>query len=410
MSTTKKNYGWVLVWFFFFAIVINYLDRNNLSYAATTIQKEFNLTPVQLGSVLAAFLLPYGLSSLVAGYLVDRIGPKVVFVWSIILWSLSTIAAGMSHSFETLYISRVFLGITEAPCYLVALVVCKKWLEEKELAIGTSIFNLGPPVAGILAPPVLTTLIMVFDWRIMFYTLGMLGLLAVIPWFFLYREPREGDPSFGLVAKSEHKVTLAEYRTLFMQKTTLVLMLAYFGVLWVQFVFLTWLPSYLQMSRGISLFKTGIFSLIPFFCGLLGTLAGGYASSYLIKRGMNAVTARKTVIVSALILSGLFIIPVNYIQSFNTSITFMSIAYFFLNLIFPNTWALAGDIAPDRLTGTLGAIQNFGGFMGGFIGPIVVGYIVETTKSFDLVFVVAGIMLLFSSCIYGFFLKNKIEM
>lgn len=410
MSTTKKNYGWVLVWFFFFAIVINYLDRNNLSYAATTIQKEFNLTPVQLGSVLAAFLLPYGLSSLVAGYLVDRIGPKIVFTWSIILWSLSTIAAGMSHSFETLYISRVCLGITEAPCYLVALVVCKKWLSEKELAIGTSIFNAGPPVAGILAPPVLTTLIMVFDWRIMFYTLGVLGLLAVIPWFFLYREPREGDPSFGLVAKSEHKVTLAEYRTLFVQKTTLVLMAAYFGVLWVQFTFLTWLPSYLQMSRGISLFKTGIFSLIPFFCGLLGTFAGGYASSYLIKRGMKAVTARKIVIVSSLILSGAFIIPVNYIQSFNTSLIFMSIAYFFLNLIFPNTWALAGDVAPDRLTGTLAAIQNFGGFMGGFIGPIVVGYIVQTTKSFDLVFVVAGIMLLFSSCIYGFLLKNKIEM
>jgi MFS family permease len=448
---------WVFVTFLVIGGVVNYLDRTNLSIANTTIADEFDLTATQMGLLLAAFSWPYALANLPAGYLVDRFGPKRMYAWAAGLWSAVSMLSATASTFGLLYAARVALGITESPFFTASLKVNERWFAKEERALPVSVVNTGSQIANAIAPPLLTFLLIALGWRGMFLVVGALGLVIVVVWLKLYRDPTvseqrliKGDEAEPRVVASteperaagvwtdEHGDSCARneprdlraqegrrrvqarerraerghvtvrWHTLFRQRNTWFMMLGAFGIFYTVWVYLTWLPSYLQTARGFSLAKSGWLASLPFLCGIVGVLFGGWLSGRLIRRGVRTVTARKIPIVGGATLAAAAVLPVAYVHSTPLAITLLSVGYFASQVPIGCLWTLASDIADSSQVASLGAIQNFGGFIGAAVAPVLTGVILDRTGgNYTLVFLVGGVLLLVGAVSYLFFVKDR---
>ena len=188
MLNKLKEYRWQLVTIMLLGAIINYVDRVNISFATTHLTSEFGLTPSQMGFLLAAWMWPYAAASIPSGWLIDKFGVSKIFVWSVILWSIATILSGVMHDYSSLYISRVFLGIAEAPFFVIAGKIIQLYFKDSERGLAASTINLGPKIANGFTPPLIAFLIILAGWRGMFLVLGVLGFAIVLLWFKIYKK------------------------------------------------------------------------------------------------------------------------------------------------------------------------------------------------------------------------------
>jgi MFS family permease len=195
---------------------------------------------------------------------------------------------------------------------------------------------------------------------------------------------------------------------MFREKNTWFMVLGAFGIFYTVWVYLTWLPSYLQTSRGFSLADTGWLSSLPYLCGIAGVLAGGWLSNRLVRKGRSAVTARKVPIVGGAALAALAVLPVAYVHSTGLAMVLLCVGYFAAQAPMGCLWTLAGDIAERHQVASLGAIQNFGGFLGAAAAPVVSGAILDATgNNYNLVFLVGGALLIVGGLSYLLFVKDR---
>jgi MFS family permease len=403
---------WFLIALLVIGGIINYLDRNNLSIANTTIAKEFGLNALQMGLLLSAFSWPYAIANLPAGYLVDKFGPKRMFAWAAGLWSIVSMLSSLANSFGFLYAARVALGIAESPFFTSGLKVADRWFNKAERALPVSIVNTGSQIANAIAPPLLTFLMLTMSWRGMFVVIGGLGIVIALVWLRIYRDPTMKEQFIIKGAEFEEQSKPAEkpagWGELLKQKNTWFMVLGAFGIFYTVWVYLTWLPSYLQTARGFSLSQIGWLAGLPFLCGIIGVLAGGIISGKLIKRGVRTVTARKIPIVGGALLAAAAVLPVAYVENTALAIVLLSVGYFAAQVPIGVLWTLASDIAEPNQVASLGAIQNFGGFLGAALAPIVTGYILtETGGNYTLVFLIGGALLIVGALSYGIFVKDR---
>lgn len=403
---------WYLIALLVIGGIINYLDRNNLSIANTTIAKEFGLNTLQMGLLLSAFSWPYAIANLPAGYLVDRFGPKKMFAWAAGLWSIVSMLSSLANSFGFLYAARVALGISESPFFTSGLKVADKWFNKTERALPVSIVNTGSQIANAIAPPLLTFLMLTMSWRGMFLVIGALGIVIALVWLRIYRDPTMKEQFIIKGAEFEEqqkpKEEQAGWGELLKQKNTWFMVLGAFGIFYTVWVYLTWLPSYLQTARGFSLSQIGWLAGLPFLCGVIGVLSGGILSGKLIKRGIGTVTARKIPIVGGALLAAAAVLPVAYVENTALAIVLLSVGYFAAQVPIGVLWTLASDIAESNQVASLGAIQNFGGFLGAAVAPIVTGFILnETGGNYTLVFLIGGVLLIVGALSYGVFVKDR---
>jgi sugar phosphate permease len=401
-------------WFFVILIlvgaVINYLDRSNLSVANTTIAKEFGLSPLEMGVLLSAFLWPYALANLPAGWLVDKFGPKKMFAWASGLWSAVTIATAFTNTYSLFYTMRVLLGVSESPFFPSAVKAVNNWFSKKDRGTPLAIVNTGSQIANGIAPPLLTALMLAFSWKIMFIIVGVAGIVVMVVWLMTYRDPKQNEIMVEVQKLSESKETEPQvrWRDLFKFKSTWYMIIGNFGLVYTMWTFLTWLPGYLETDRGLSLMKTGWVASIPFLVGIIGVPLGGIISDYFIRKGFQPIKARKIPLVCGAIIAAIAVIPIPYVKDINTCVALLSLAYFASSVPTGVIWTLATDVAPKNMVASLGSIQNFGGFIGAALAPIVTGAVVQSTGSFEYVFLIGAVLLIVSAISYGFFLKKPI--
>ncbi|MCC3702752.1 MFS transporter [Rouxiella badensis] len=408
---------WGIIFILLIAAVINYLDRANLSIANTTIAREFGFSQTEMGLLLSAFLWPYALANLPAGWLVDRFGPKKMFSWGVGLWSTFTVMAGFVNGYSMFYTLRVLLGISESPFFTSGIKITHRWFSDKERALPTSIINTGSQIANAVAPPILTVLLLTLGWRGMFIAIGLAGIPLLLVWLKFYRNPseREEQSIHANAQRVQPSVVeangnnRASWAALFKHKTTWFMVIGNFSIMFTIWVYLTWLPGYLEKSLGFSLKQTGWLAAIPFFAGILGVLCGGSISDRLIRRGVNTITARKVPIVVGAAMAACFVAPVPFVHSTALSIGLLSVGYFFSQLPQGVIWTLASDIAPKEQVASMGAIQNFGGFLGAACAPIVTGVILDATGQFTNVFFLGAGLLTLGALSYGLFVKKPIQ-
>ncbi|WP_411753963.1 MFS transporter [Serratia sp. (in: enterobacteria)] len=412
--TPVSRLRWGIIVILLVAAVVNYLDRANLSIANTTIAREFGFSSTQMGMLLSAFLWPYALANLPAGWLVDKLGPKKMFSWALGLWSSFTVMAAFVNGYSMFYGLRMMLGISESPFFTSGIKITHRWFSEKERGLPTSIINTGSQIANAVAPPILTVLLLTLGWRGMFIVIGLAGIPLLLAWFKFYRDPTAREEALIHVgqrmpaAAEEKGASKASWGSLFRHRTTWFMILGNFSIMFTIWVYLTWLPSYLENSLGFSLKQTGWIASIPFFAGILGVLCGGAISDRLIRRGMKTISARKIPIVCGAAMAACFVAPIPFVSSTPVCILLLSLGYFCSQLPSGVIWTLATDIAPKDQVASLGAIQNFGGFLGAAMAPIVTGVILDLTGQFTNVFLLGAGLLMLGAFSYGLFVKKPI--
>lgn len=410
-QTKISSIRWFFVVLILIGAVINYLDRSNLAIANTLIEEEFGLNATEMGALLSAFLLPYAFANLPAGWLVDKLGVRKLFGGAIALWSFISLLLPFA-GFKVFYCLRAGLGVAESPFFPAATKAVNTWFTKDDRGLPLAIVNTGSQIANAIAPPLLTTLIILFDWKTMFIIIALLGFVVALVWFLTYRDPHI-DELKALAEKNTDELLGQEaeqvgWLALFRYPSTWYMVLGNFGICYPMWICLTWLPSYLMKERGLALSHMGMMASIPFIAGIFGVILGGIVSDALIRRGWKPLSARKVPLVLGSIVAALSFGSVTAVQDLNACIALLALGYFAASFSTGVVWTLATDVAPRHMVASLGAIQNFGGFIGAALAPLVTGYIIDMTGRFELAFLVGALLLIISAIIYAFFLKKRI--
>jgi MFS family permease len=373
-----------------FAGVVNYIDRGTLSIANPLIRKELGLSLGDMGLLLSAFLWAYAFSQLPAGGLVDRLGPRRLMAAGMALWSIAQAAGGLAQGFTSLFVARFALGIGESPMYPTCGRVVRDWFAVRHRGRATGIFNCSSTLGRAISAPLATVLMLGLGWRAMFIVLGLAGLVVTVAWFAIYRDvgERELSPDEHAYREVEdatgvaRKVTFGEWRLLFASRTTCGMIMGFFGTVYLTWIYTAWLPNYLEMQRHMSIRNSGFAAAVPYLAGVIGALWGGWLVDWLMRRGVSAVNSRKYPMTASLLGMAVCTVIAAYVPSNAAAIGFISVALFLGYVSSSTAWAMASIAAPANYTGSLGAIQNFGGYIGGALAPTVTGFIVQGTGSF----------------------------
>ena len=373
--------------------IVNYLDRSTLSIANHSVSAELGLSASQMGLLLSAFSLAYAFSQLPIGVLLDRFGARVMLGLGMFVWSIAQLCGGMVHSLGQFLVARVFLGIGEAPQFPAGAKVVSEWFALRERGAPTGIFVASSTIGPALAPPILTVLMLTLGWRGMFIVMGLLGIAVSIGWYLIYRNRNEVQLESAEIAYlsegeavdasvPDRKMSGTEWRNLFASRTTWGMILGFMGVIYMVWLYLTWLPAYFEHERHLSIAKTGWIVSIPYLFGTIGMLSSGYIADFLLARGVAPINSRKWPICVGLLGAAAFTIPAAFTPSTALAIAYISAAMFFVNMSSGGAWALVTVSAPRHLLGSLGSIQNFGGYLGGSFAPFITGIVVDQTHSF----------------------------
>ena len=399
----------------FLICVLNYMDRGTLSVANPLIRNELGLSVAEMGVLLSAFLWPYAFTLLLAGGLVDRLRPRRVLTISMIVWSIAQGAAGFIVNYGQFLLVRALLGVGEAPMFPTAARVVNDWYHENDQALGVGIWNGAPPLGNAIAPVILTPIMLMFGWRWMFILMALLGFVLAGVWYMVYRDfdnetLTEMDRRYlyhGGVAPEAHPVHAAAWGKLFSFRATWGLILGFFGNVYIGWLFAAWLPGYLEQQRHMSIAKTGFVASVPFLFGVAGSILGGYLADRLTTRGMTAIASRKILTVIGLVIMACATFLAAETGSNFIAVASISAAIFFGQSSSGTSWSLATACAPPNYAASLGAIMDFGGFVGGALAPMVTGFMVQATGSFTPALLVAGAVGLCSAIAYVVFIPGE---
>ncbi|SDI49381.1 MFS transporter [Paraburkholderia phenazinium] len=412
-----RRIQWVALAFLTLAGIVNYLDRSTLSIANHSVSGELGLSASQMGLLLSAFSFSYAFSQLPMGALLDRFGARLMLGLGMFVWSVAQLFGGFVQNLQQFLVARICLGIGEAPQFPAGAKVVSEWYSLRERGRPTGIFTTSSTIGPALAPPILTGLLLAFGWRWMFIAMGVMGIAVSIGWYLVYRNRREvvleADEVTHLTeeephTRAERRMTGAEWRGLFASRTTWGMIFGFMGVIYMVWLYLTWLPAYLEHERHLSIARTGWIVSIPYLFGTLGMLSSGFVADGLMARGVAPIRSRKWPICTGLIFAAAFTVPAAYTPNTTLAIVYLSLAMYFINMASGGAWALVSVAAPRHLVASLGSIQNFGGYFGGSFAPFITGVVVEQTHSFVDAFLISAGVSFAAALVYMFVVRAPI--
>lgn len=385
---------------------VNYLDRSALAIANPQIRAEMGLSATAMGVLLSAFLVSYAVCQLPIGLLVDRVGGRRLLGAGLVVWSLAQAASGFVGSFAQFWWARVALGLGESPQFPTGARVVSDWFNVRDRGLPTGIFNSASSVGPALAPPVLTALMLGFGWRATFVILGVLGLGVAAVWFALYRDPKghatPDDLAFiGADAPAAPPITLSDWGRLFRFPIVWAMVAGNFCFGYLNWIYFAWLPGFLEIQHHVSIARTGIYAAIPPAFGIVGSVLGGWVSDRLASGGATPLKSRKIPLVTGILGTAACTFAAAYAENFALVMVLVTAAAFFSTVTSGTVWALATAAAPQSCVASVGAIQNFGGYLGGTCSPIITGLVVDRTGSFVLALVFGASVALVGAVVYA---------
>ncbi|KQQ40301.1 glucarate transporter [Duganella sp. Leaf126] len=406
---------WMILAVLFAVTTINYADRSTVGIAGPELTRVLGLDPLQMGYVFSAFSWSYVVAQLPGGWLLDRFGTKIVYFFSIFLWSVFTMLMGTvgfltgAAALVTLFCLRLAIGAAEAPSFPGNSRMASSWFPTAERGTAAAIFNSAQYFATVLFSPLMGWLVHAHGWESVFYVMGALGIVMSFFWLKLVygpkHHPRANKAELEYISAGGALVDLesrdksaagggidiwSAIRQLLGSRMLLGVYIAQYCINTLTYFFLTWFPIYLVKERHMTILKVGLVAALPALAGFLGGVLGGVISDRLIKRGYSQSKARKLPIVGGMLLA-MTMIVCNYVDADWLIITVMALAFFGKG-IGALGWAVVADTSPKEAGGLSGALFNSFGNIAGITTPIVIGYILQTTGSFAgaLVFVGAN--------------------
>ena len=382
----------------FLAGMVNFFDRASLSIANTTVRAEMHLSATQMGWLLSAFSLAYGVAQLPLIGLLDRAGTRWVLGGGLALWSAAQMLTGFVRGFAQFLGLRVLLGTGEAPFYPAGVRSTREWFGPHNRARATAVMSSSQTFGLAIAPPILTGIILTLGWRAMFVVLGAAGLVVAAAWMALHRarihtEFAEPEPA---VAAPEGAL-----RALLRQRTVWGMMLGWGGINYTVWLYLAWLPGYLQEERHLSLASTGWVAAVPFLAGAFGMLSSGALADALVRAGGSLTSVHRRNIVAGMLVSAASTFLVAHSSSTVEAVAGISAAIFCIHFAGTSGWGYVQAISPLRYVASLGALQNFASFMIASAAPILTGWLLDRTHSFTLALGVCSAVALLGAVCYA---------
>jgi MFS transporter, ACS family, D-galactonate transporter len=423
-ATRTTRVRFLMLFLVFIGTVINYVDRANLSVAAPLLKQEFGLGPVEIGVLFSAYAWTYVIANIPGGWVVDRFGSRAMYALAVLVWSAFTVAQGFAGRFATIFGLRLGVGVAEAPTFPVNNRVVSIWFTQRERGTATSVYLVGQYIGMAALTPALFWIAHAFGWRAIFWATGAVGIVWAGVWYLLYRDPencswvseaelahiRNGGAlvgsgnanAAGAAGAQSQKFPWRKLATVFRNRQIIAICMGKFASLSSLYFFLTWFPSYLISERHMTVLKAGGMTAVPFIAASIGVVAGGTLSDFLLRRGASVGVARKTPIIT-----GLLLVPTMTLSLLTDSnavvIAIMSFA-FFAQGVASASWSLIGDIAPKSMIGITGGAVNFAGNLSGIVTPIAIGFILRETGSFGWALGLISVFAVMGALAYTFLL------
>jgi MFS family permease len=375
---------------------ITYVDRVNISTAASGIQKDLGLSNTQLGFVFSAFAYPYLLFQVVGGWVGDQFGPRKTLFWCGMIWALSTIVTGFVNSLPTLFLARFALGFGEGATFPTATRAMQYWTPESSRGFAQGLTHAFSRLGNSVTPPLVAVLMAWLTWRGSFVVLGLVSLLWGIAWVCYFRnEPKE-----------HRHITEAELAALPPRPTGArppvpwgpllrrmwPVTLTYFCYGWGLWLYLNWLPLFFKNNYGLDLKNSALFASGVFFAGVVGDSVGGIASDALLKRTGSVRFARLSVTVTGFVGALASLFPILFVHDMTIVALCLSAGFFFAELVIGPMWSVPMDIAP-RYSGTASGIMNMGSAGAAIASPLVAGVVIDATGNWYLPFIMLMVVL-----------------
>ncbi|SAK78242.1 d-galactonate transporter [Caballeronia temeraria] len=419
----RTKVRWFILAMIFVVTVFNYVDRATLSIAAPSMRHDLGFDALTMGIAFSAFGWAYTAMQIPGGLILDRFGARIVLGISLILWSTLTFLQGFVHLFASAFVMlfalRFLMGIAESPAFPCNSRLTVMWFPSAERGLATSIFQLAQYFALAVFTPIMTFTVSAWGWHYVFFTTGAVGILIGLWWLRSVREPQRdhrvnaaeleyiaaggGLPTMG---DSPQPFRWKQVSAIAANRMMIGVYIGQFCLTSITWFFLTWFPTYLIEAKGMSILKVGLVAALPAVAGCIGGLIGGLWSDWMLKRGFSLTAARKTPIISGLVLSSTIVVA-NYVHSTTIVILVMSIA-FFAKGVGNLGWCIVGDVSPKHAMGISGGIFNLCGNLASIVTPLAIGWMIKSTGSFEVALTYVAALSILGACSY-LFIVGKLQ-
>jgi ACS family hexuronate transporter-like MFS transporter len=388
------RFRWIIVGLLFFAVMVNYIDRQMLGVLKPILDKDIGWTEQQYADTVFWFQAAYGISFLVSGRLIDKIGVRWGYAISYFLWQLAHMAHALVSTIGGFGFARGALGATEAANFPAAIKAVSEWFPQRERAFAIGIFNAGSNIGPIVTPLLVPFILEAFGWRMSFVIIGGVSLLWLWPWLTFYHAPSAnkhvGAAELAYIESDPpEKETPIAWRRLLMRRETWAVALTKCLTDPIWWLFLFWLPDFLAKTYHLNLKTFGPPLVVIYLMANFGSMFGGWMSSKMLQRGRSVNFSRK----ATMLFLAIFALPVMFAQSVSNlwvAVLILGVATAAHQGFSANTYSLATDLFPKRVVGSVMGIGGFVGSIGGVLMAKYAGYVLQTFGSYTPLFVVAG--------------------
>ena len=396
-----RNYRWVICALLFFATTINYIDRQILSLLKEILDREIGWSNSQFGWVNSAFQVAYGVGLLGFGWFVDRFGTKLGYAISIAAWSVAAASHALVGSFGGFLTARSALGLGEAGNFPSAIKAVALWFPKRERAFATSLFNAGTNAGALVAPAIIPFMAFHWGWQSTFVAAGIAGLLWLFLWIPFYDTPdrskRVGAAELALIRSDNEDERAQEkvpWLTLLGYRQTWSFIIAKFLTDPVWWFFLIWLPDFFNKTRGLNIKKSWVHIVTIYGIVTVLSIFGGWITGHLTNRGWTVTRARKT----GMFIFALCVLPILVVTKVGdwTAVLLIGLAASAHQAWSANLYTTVSDMFPKKSVASVIGIGGMAGSAGGFIFPIITGYMLDHFEALHKV--TAGYSLLFGIC------------
>lgn len=397
---TVRGLRWWIISLIALATVINYIDRNALAVMWPDISRDVGLTKDDYAAIISFFMVAYAAGQSLSGKMLDRLGTRLGFVITIFVWSISCMLHGLGKSLATFGFFRAMLGLSEAGNWPGATKANAEWFPIKERAFAQGIFNAGASIGAVISAPLVAVLYLAFSWKATFVVVGALGIVWILPWWFINRAaPGEhpwltpGEKEYILSGQKVQSAPSSDERVLswsellsYRESWSVILSRFFLDPVW--WLFVNWLPIYLAEVFGFDIKQIGIFAWVPYVGAAAGSLSGGWYSGALIRRGWPVGKARKW----AILLGGIISFPALVIAAYAAdpvvAVLLIAVILFGFQVSINNIQTLPSDLFSGKSVGSLAGLGGTSAVAGVLISTWVVPAISQ--QGYLLVFLLAA--------------------
>ena len=394
------RYRWVICALLFFAATINYIDRQVIGILKPTLQAEIGFSEVDYSWIVFYFQCAYAIGLLGVGWVMDKIGTRLGFSLAIIVWSVAAMGHALARTVAGFSVARFVLGLGEAGNFPASIKTVAEWFPKKERALATGIFNSGTNVGALATPLLVPIITLAWGWQWAFILTGAVGFVWLAFWLMLYKKPEE-HPRLSkeelayIQSDPPDPVGKTPWARLFPHRQTWAFAIGKFLTDPIWWVYLFWLPDFLNKKHGLNLKDFGLPLATIYIIADVGSIGGGWLSSTLIKRGYSVNAGRKI----AMLVCALAVVPIVFAAqttSLWTAVILIGIAAAAHQGWSANIFTLTSDMFPRNAVGSVVGIGGMAGSIGGMLIALVVGAILERTGSYVPIFIIAASAYLFA--------------